>query len=36
MAHREKIDALFSEEVVAYYETAPFTGTAIAYAGKNR
>ena len=35
MAHREKIDALFSEEVVAYYESAPFTGSAVAYA-KNR
>lgn len=35
MAHREKIDALFSEEVVAYYESSPFTGSAVAYA-KNR
>ncbi|MGP1458645.1 MAG: lytic transglycosylase domain-containing protein [Treponema sp.] len=36
MAHRKKIDALFDEEVAAYYENAPFTGIALAYAGKNR
>ena len=33
MAYRERLDSLFNEEVMAYYETRPLSGVTVAYAG---
>ncbi|MBQ5470701.1 MAG: transglycosylase SLT domain-containing protein [Treponema sp.] len=37
MAYREKLDKLFADEVVSYYETSrPMNGIAVAFAGNRR
>lgn len=36
LAYREKIEKLFHEEVLAYYEAGPLTGLTVAYLGAQR
>lgn len=36
MAYRERLDSLFNEEVMAYYETRPLSGVTVAYAGSRK